>query len=114
MDAGGNDDKVCDGSQKGNEQQSIGTERETSATEYAVIIKVAVRPDLRGPLRGVCIDLDLHHGLGKIIAVRFQAFSDLPLEIPQAPIPSLLQSILAFLIYASARPMRPISTCLLG
>lgn len=37
--------------------------------EVMVAIRLAVRPDLPGPIRGVCVDLDLHRGLGVIHSV---------------------------------------------
>ena len=40
--------------------------------EVMVAIRIAVRPDLPGPIRGVCVDLDVHRGLGDILSVSLQ------------------------------------------
>ena len=37
--------------------------------EVMVAIRIAVRPDLPGPIRGVCVDLDIHRGLGDVLSV---------------------------------------------
>lgn len=38
--------------------------------EAMVVIRIAIRPDLPGAVRGVCIDLDLHSGFGDVLSVR--------------------------------------------
>lgn len=40
--------------------------------ETMVLIHLAVTPDLQGAIRGVCVDMDLHTGLGQILGVSFQ------------------------------------------
>lgn len=42
--------------------------------ETMILVRAAVRPDLHGALRGVCLDLDLHSGLGEILSVCFLSY----------------------------------------
>ena len=54
------------------EQPSLQAEQEEapgSSDMRHIVVHLAVSPYLPGPLRGVCIDLDVHPGFGDIIGV---------------------------------------------
>ena len=51
-------------------QQAASTaEQESASREQRLVVHLAVRADLPGPLRGVCVDLDVPPDLGDVIAV---------------------------------------------
>ena len=56
-------------------QVANNAEQESAAHEQRLVVHLAVKADLPGPLRGVCVDLDVPSDLGDIIAVRLPCTS---------------------------------------
>ena len=54
---------------QGPDTAEVSTQNNISPRERMISIRVAVRPDLTGPLRGVCVDLDLNPRLGQLMMV---------------------------------------------
>ena len=50
-------------------EPEVSTDISSQSAARLIVVHLAISPELGGPLRGVCIDLDIGQGLGDITGV---------------------------------------------
>lgn len=70
VDAKGPQESEADVQQTADEHKESLALQPPDAKEHMLVVTIAVSPDLPGPLRGMCVDLDFHAAFGALEAVR--------------------------------------------